>query len=91
VSILVDTFGTGIVDDEILLELVKQHFELRPAGIIQAFNLLNLPSQRGGRFYQDVAAYGHLGRTDLDLPWERTDKVTLLQEALSQSKSKLAV
>lgn len=91
VSILVDTFGTGIVDDETLLELVKQHFELRPAGIIQAFNLLNLPSQRGGRFYQDVAAYGHLGRTDLDLPWERTDKVTLLQEALSQSKSKLAV
>lgn len=91
VSILVDTFGTGVVDDETLLELVKQHFELRPAGIIQAFNLLNLPSQRGGRFYQDVAAYGHLGRTDLDLPWERTDKVTLLQEALNQSKSKLAV
>jgi len=60
------------VDDE-LLELVKQHFELRPAGIIQAFNLQSLPSERGGRFYQDVAAYGHFGRTDLDLPWgERT-------------------
>jgi len=57
VSILVETFGTGKVDDERLLELVKQHFELRPAGI-QAFNLQSLPSERGGRFYQDVAAYG---------------------------------
>lgn len=90
-SILVDTFGTGKVDEETLLELINQHFELRPAGIIHAFNLRNLPGERGGRFYQDVAAYGHLGRTDLDLPWERTDKVTLLQEALNQSKSKLAV
>jgi len=49
------------------LEVVKQHFELRPAGIIQAFNLQNLPAERGGRFYQDVAAYGHFGRTDLEL------------------------
>jgi S-adenosylmethionine synthetase len=87
VSILVETFGTGKVDDERLLELVKQHFELRPAGIIQAFNLRLLASERGGRFYQDVAAYGHFGRTDLDLPWERTDKAALLKEALSQSLS----
>ncbi len=85
VSIMVETFGTGKVDDERLLELVLQHFELRPAGIIQAFNLQRLPSERGGRFYQDVAAYGHFGRTDLDLPWERTDKAALLKEALSQS------
>jgi len=63
VSILVETFGTGKVDDERLLELVKQHFELRPAGIIQAFNLQSLPSERGGRFYQDVAAYGHFNRS----------------------------
>ncbi len=91
VSILVDTFGTGVVDDQILLELVKQYFEFRPAGIIQAFNLLNLPSERGGRFYQDIAAYGHLGRTDLDLPWERTDKVPLLQQVLSHPVSKVAV
>jgi S-adenosylmethionine synthetase len=63
---------------------VKRHFELRPAGIIQTFNLRQLPAQRGGRFYQDVAAYGHLGRTDLDLPWEKTDKAALLQsEALA--------
>ena len=83
VSIFVDTFGTGKVDDEILLNLVKENFELRPAGIIHVFNLRNLPSERGGRFYQDVAAYGHLGRTDLDLPWERTDKVDLLKQAVN--------
>jgi len=81
VSIFVDTFGTGKVDDEILLNLVKENFELRPAGIIHVFNLRNLPSERGGRFYQDVAAYGHLGRTDLDLPWEHTDKVDVLKKA----------
>lgn len=83
VSVLVETFGTGKVDDEILLELVKTHFELRPAGIIHIFNLRNLPSERGGRFYQDVAAYGHLGRNDLDLPWERTDKAELLKQAVN--------
>ncbi|ARV57539.1 methionine adenosyltransferase [Nostocales cyanobacterium HT-58-2] len=83
VSVMVETFGTGKVDDQILLELVKKHFELRPAGIIHVFNLRNLPSERGGRFYQDVAAYGHLGRNDLDLPWERTDKAELLKQAVS--------
>lgn len=79
VSIMIETFGTGKVDDARLLELVTQHFELRPAGIIQSFNLRNLPAERGGRFYQDVAAYGHLGRNDLDLPWEQTDKADLLK------------
>ncbi|GAB4372713.1 MAG: methionine adenosyltransferase [Elainellaceae cyanobacterium] len=81
VSIMIDTFGTGKVDDDCLLELIQQHFELRPAGIIRAFNLSHLPSKRGGRFYQEVAAYGHFGRTDLDLPWERTDKADLLRDA----------
>ncbi|MBD0394502.1 MAG: methionine adenosyltransferase, partial [Microcoleus sp. C1-bin4] len=79
VSMMIETFGTGKVDDDSLLEVVKQHFELRPAGIIQAFNLQNLPAERGGRFYQDVAAYGHFGRTDLELPWEQTDKAELLK------------
>ncbi|WP_193193370.1 methionine adenosyltransferase [Nostoc sp. MG11] len=86
-SILLETFGTGKVDDETLLELVKQNFELRPAGIIHTFNLRNVPNERGGRFYQDVAAYGHFGRTDLDLPWERTDKAELLKQALNESFS----
>ncbi|HEY9725984.1 MAG TPA: methionine adenosyltransferase [Chroococcales cyanobacterium] len=84
VSILVDTFGTGKIPEARLLELVKQHFELRPAGIIQTFNLRRLPAERGGRFYQDIAAYGHFGRPELDLPWERTDKAELLKEELRQ-------
>lgn len=87
VSILVETFGTGKVDDDRLLELVKQHFELRPAGILQEFKLCYLPSDRGGRFYQDVAAYGHFGRTDLDLPWEQTDKAALLREAMTECEA----
>ncbi|MBN3868985.1 MAG: methionine adenosyltransferase [Nostoc sp.] len=86
-SILVDTFGTGKVDEETLLELINQYFELRPAGIIHTFNLRNLPSERGGRFYQDVAAYGHFGRADLDLPWEQTDKAELLKQAVKESLS----
>ncbi|TBR59371.1 methionine adenosyltransferase [Westiellopsis prolifica IICB1] len=91
VSILVETFGTGKVDDETLLQLITDHFELRPAGIIHSFNLRNLPSERGGRFYQDVAAYGHFGRTDLDLPWERTDKAELLKQALNKQPSTAAI
>ena len=87
VSILVETFGTGKIDDDRLLELVQQNFELRPAGIIHSFNLRNLPAERGGRFYQDVAAYGHFGRNDLDLPWEKTDKADILKQALSQPVS----
>lgn len=88
VSILVETFGTGKVDEDTLLELTQKHFELRPAGILQTFNLRGLPAERGGRFYQDLAAYGHFGRTDLDLPWERTDKAEILkQEAEALGKS----
>jgi S-adenosylmethionine synthetase len=87
VSMMIETFGTAKVEEERLLELVKQHFELRPAGIIQAFNLRKLPSLRGGRFYQDVAAYGHFGRPDLDLPWEQTDKAAVLRDALTQQLS----
>ena len=87
VSMMIETFGTGKVEEELLLELVKQHFELRPAGIIQAFKLRQLPALRGGRFYQDVAAYGHFGRSDLELPWEQTDKAAMLKEALTQQLS----
>jgi S-adenosylmethionine synthetase len=82
-SMLIETFGTGKVDEDELLEVVKNNFELRPAGIIQTFNLQRLPAERGGRFFQEVAAYGHVGRTDLDLPWERTDKAEFLKEKLT--------
>jgi len=85
VSMLIETFGTGKVDEDSLLEAVKKIFEFRPAGIIQTFNLRNLPGERGGRFYQEVAAYGHFGRPDLELPWEQTDKAELLKEASRKS------
>ena len=81
VSVFVETFGTGNVSDEKLLDLVNEHFEMRPAGIIETFNLRGLPQERGGRFYQDIAAYGHFGRDDLDLPWEKTDKAATLKAA----------
>ena len=78
VSILVETFGTGTVDNAALTDLVQQHFDLRPGAIIESFNLRGLPQARGGRFYQDVAAYGHFGRADLDLPWENVDDAVAL-------------
>jgi S-adenosylmethionine synthetase len=81
-SLHIDTFGTGKVDDETLLGLVKDNFDLRPAAIIKNFDLQNLPGDRKGRFYQDVAAYGHMGRNDLDLPWERLDKVEILKKSV---------
>ena len=89
VSIMIETFGTGKVSEDRLLAFVGEHFELRPAGIIQDFNLCHLPTQRGGRFYQDVAAYGHFGRNDLDLPWEITNKAALFQEGLGYANPKM--
>jgi S-adenosylmethionine synthetase len=83
-SIFVETFGTGTVSDDKLLSLVNEHFELRPAGIIETFNLRGLPAERNGRFYQDIAAYGHFGRDDLDLPWEKLDKVSELKAAAAE-------
>jgi S-adenosylmethionine synthetase len=80
INLLVETFGTGRIPDEALLRLVQRHFDLRPAAILAQFQLRELPRQRGGRFYQNVAVYGHFGQTHLDLPWERTDKAALLRE-----------
>jgi S-adenosylmethionine synthetase len=73
VSIMVDTFGTGKVSDEKIVELVKQNFDLRPAGIIKELDLRR-------PIYRQTAAYGHFGRTDIDLPWERTDKADILRQ-----------
>jgi S-adenosylmethionine synthetase len=87
VSIFLETFGTAKIDEDKLLDLVKEHFELRPAGILQTLNLRNLPQERGGRFYQDVAAYGHFGRSDLDLPWEKTNKAEQLKKYLLSSSA----
>jgi S-adenosylmethionine synthetase len=82
VSILVESFGTGKLSNADLTALVQEHFDLRPGAIIETFSLRNLPQQRGGRFYQDVAAYGHFGRSDLNLPWE---DVTAIAETLKQA------
>ncbi|SBO43486.1 methionine adenosyltransferase [Cyanobium sp. NIES-981] len=82
VSILVESFGTGTRSNADLTALVQRHFDLRPGAIIETFGLRELPQQRGGRFYQDVAAYGHFGRSDLQLPWEDVATIAaVLREA----------
>lgn len=82
VSINVTTFGTGKIDDERINEIVKEKFDLRPAAIIKTFNLNNLPKLNNGKFYRNVAAYGHFGRVDLNLPWEKTDRADELKALL---------
>jgi len=89
-SINVNTWGSGRLSDSELADLVDKHFDLRPAAIIQNFDLQGLPSKNKGRFYHNVAAYGHLGRPDLDLPWERLDKVDELRQAVAGKELKAA-
>lgn len=74
-SIMVDTFGTGKLSDDKLVEIIREHFDLRPAGIIKMLDLRR-------PIYKQTAAYGHFGRTDLDLPWEKLDKVDVLKAYL---------
>ena len=73
VSVLVDTFGTGKIDDDKIAELIKKNFSLSPSGIIKTLDLLR-------PIYKQTAAYGHFGRTDVDLPWEHTDTAETLRE-----------
>ncbi|MBD2494158.1 methionine adenosyltransferase [Nostoc sp. FACHB-280] len=75
VSIQVETFGTGKISDEEITNLLEKHFDFRLAGIIKQFNLRHLPTIHPGGFYRQLAVYGHVGRMDIDLPWEKTDKV----------------
>ena len=74
-SIMVDTFGTGVLEDEKLVEIIRENFDLRPAGIIKMLDLRR-------PIYKQTAAYGHFGRTDVDLPWEKLDKVEDLKKYL---------
>lgn len=74
-SIMVDTFGTGKVEDAKIVDIIRRHFDLRPAGIIKMLELRR-------PIYKQTAAYGHFGRTDVDLPWERTDKADELKAEL---------
>jgi S-adenosylmethionine synthetase len=73
VSILADSFGTGVVPDDKLVKLIEKHFDLRPAAIINKLDLRR-------PLYRQVAAYGHFGRPDLDLPWERADMAAILKK-----------
>ena len=75
-SVMVDTFGTGKLSNEKLVEIIRENFDLRPAGIIKMLDLRR-------PIYRQTAAYGHFGRTDLDLPWERLDKVDALKKYLA--------
>ena len=72
---MVDTFGTGKIADDKLVEIIRENFDLRPAGIIKMLDLRR-------PIYKQTAAYGHFGRTDVDLPWEKTDKAELLKSYL---------
>ncbi|MBQ3390898.1 MAG: methionine adenosyltransferase [Clostridia bacterium] len=74
VSVMVDTFGTGVIDEEIISELIQQHFDLRPAAIIERLDLRK-------PIYRRLAAYGHMGREELDVAWERTDVAPILHAA----------
>ena len=74
-SIMVDTFGTGKLHDDKLVEIIRENFDLRPAGIIKMLDLRR-------PIYKQTASYGHFGRTDVDLPWEKLDKVDLLKKYL---------
>ena len=80
VSVMVETFGTGKISDDEILDLIDKNFDLRPVAIINHFDLRNLPKKNNGKFYQLLAAYGHMGRTDIDVPWERTDKAEELKK-----------
>lgn len=77
VSISVDTFGTGKVEEDILVQLVRKHFDLRPAGIIKELDLRR-------PMYRNTAAYGHFGRNDLNVPWEQTDKAEILKKEATE-------
>jgi len=92
-SINLTTFGTSKIGgedaDARLADIVAKVFDFRPYSIIENFKLRTSPAERGGRFYQDVAAYGHYGRPELDLPWERLDKVDELKDAASELLAKV--
>jgi S-adenosylmethionine synthetase len=74
VSIMVDTFGTGLLPEEQIIELIRSHFDLTPKGMVEALDLLR-------PIYRRTAAYGHFGRAEKDFTWERTDKAELLRRA----------
>jgi S-adenosylmethionine synthetase len=83
VSIQVETFGSGKIPDSQIVAFLEQCCDFRLAGILKNFNLRFLPGLNKTGFYRKLAAYGHVGRMDLDLPWEATDKKEFLQQSLA--------
>jgi S-adenosylmethionine synthetase len=83
VSLQVQTFGTGNLSDKRIAKLLQAHFDFRLAGILKQFDLRRLPAESSQGFFERLAAYGHFGRTDMDLPWEKTDKAKDLARAKS--------
>jgi S-adenosylmethionine synthetase len=81
VSVTLESFGTGSLPDDALLELVRRHFDFKLGSILDDFDLCHLPARRPDGFYQHLASYGHFGREELDLPWERLDRVEILKAA----------
>lgn len=80
VSVQVETFGSGRLPDEVLTERIRALFDFRPAAIIRAYGLRQLPAIHRGGFYRRLAACGQVGRLDMALPWERTDHAARLRE-----------
>ncbi len=72
-SVSIETFGTAVVENQVIKDLISKHFDLRPGAIIRHFDLRR-------PIYRQTAAYGHFGRADLDLPWEKTDKAEILKK-----------
>lgn len=83
-AVSVETFGTGAVPDERIEGVLDSLVDLRPAAVVEAFDLRTLPERHGGDFYRTLAAYGQVGRTDLDVPWEREDLVAGLRRATTR-------
>jgi S-adenosylmethionine synthetase len=80
-AVTVETFGTGTIPDERIESILDGLVDLRPAAVVEVLSLRTLPEQRGGEFYRTLAAYGQLGRSDVDAPWEREDLAAGLRKA----------
>jgi len=83
-AVTVETFGTGTVPDERIEQALHEVFDLRPVAVAETLGLRTLPAHRGGEFYRALAAYGQIGRVDLDAPWEREDQTAAVRRAVGR-------
>ncbi|RIA55758.1 methionine adenosyltransferase [Dichotomicrobium thermohalophilum] len=80
-SVEIDSYNSGAKPDDVIADALSEIIDFSPAGLMERFKLAQVPAERGGRFFQDLAVFGHFGRTDLDLPWEHTDLAEQLRSA----------